>query len=146
MIRNAVFRRSGEAIKPIEKAQKISDGGSHFLFVPPNGSKLWRFSYTFAGKQKTLALRSYPAISLAEARADRDAAKVLLSKGVDPGEQKKLDAIGAALARATTFEVVAAELLDKKKREGRALRTSTHSLNDALCLTDLGIASMGADI
>lgn len=112
------------AIKPTEKAQKIGDGGSLFLFVPTNGSKLWRFSYTFAGKQKTLAIGAYPAISLAEARAARDAAKVLLSKGVDPGEQKKLDAISAALARATTFEVVAAELLEKKKREGRAERTT----------------------
>ncbi|SEL39818.1 protein of unknown function [Bosea lupini] len=106
------------------RLKKISDGGSLFLFVPPNGSKLWRFSCTFAGKQKTLAIGAYPAISLAEARAARDAAKVLLSKGVDPGEQKKLDAISAALARATTFEVVAAELLDKKKREGRTERTA----------------------
>ena len=64
------------AIKPTEKAQKVSDGGSLFLFVPTNGSKLWRFSYTFGGKQKTLAIGAYPAISLAEARAARDASEI----------------------------------------------------------------------
>jgi hypothetical protein len=46
-----------------------------FLFIAPTGSKLWRMAYRFGGKQKVLALGAYPAITLADARAKRDAAK-----------------------------------------------------------------------
>lgn len=112
------------ALKPAAKVQKISDGGGLFVEVATTGSKLWRLAYRFEGKQKLLALGSYPLISLADARAERDKAKRLLRDGVDPSEKRKLDKITAAHARAATFEVVAAELLEKKRREGKALRTS----------------------
>lgn len=58
--------------KPTEKPQKISDGGGLFLLVTPQGSKLWRLAYRFAGKQKTLAIGEYPTIGLADARAKRE--------------------------------------------------------------------------
>ena len=35
----------------------------------------WRLAYRFAGKQKTLALGVYPAVSLAQAREGRDQAR-----------------------------------------------------------------------
>jgi hypothetical protein len=57
--------------------RKLSDGGGLHLLVQPTGSKLWRMAYRFAGKQKTLALGLYPAVSLAEARNGRDQAKKL---------------------------------------------------------------------
>ena len=47
---------------------KISDGRGLHLFVQPTGTKLWRLAYRFAGKQKTLALGTYPAVSLSQAR------------------------------------------------------------------------------
>ncbi len=53
---------------------KLSDDGGLHLLIRPNGSKLWRLSYRFAGKQKTLALGAYPIISLAGASSARDAA------------------------------------------------------------------------
>lgn len=51
---------------------KLSDGGWLHLLVNPNGARLWRISYRWDGRQKTLSLGSYPAISLAEARKRRD--------------------------------------------------------------------------
>ena len=56
-------------IKPDLKATKRSDGGGLYLYVPVTGSKLWRLAYRFSGKQKTLYMGGYPAISLADARA-----------------------------------------------------------------------------
>jgi Arm domain-containing DNA-binding protein len=58
--------------------RKISDNGGLFLMVTATGSKLLRLNYRFpkGGKQKTLAIGIYPAVSLAKARAQRDAAKV----------------------------------------------------------------------
>ena len=46
--------------KPKEKPYKLSDGNGLHLLVQPNGSKLWRFRYHFAGKENMLALGSFP--------------------------------------------------------------------------------------
>ena len=42
--------------KPKEKDYKISDGHGLYLFVKKNGSKLWRYKYRFAGKERTLSI------------------------------------------------------------------------------------------
>ncbi|HEY9056266.1 MAG TPA: Arm DNA-binding domain-containing protein, partial [Aurantimonas sp.] len=69
-----------KAFRPSERPAKHSDGGGLHLLVSPTGSKLWRVSYRFSGKQKTLSLGPYPTVSLADARARRDAAKSLLKQ------------------------------------------------------------------
>src|ERR1700730_4450335 len=51
---------------------KLSDGGGLQLWVQPSGSKLWNLAYRFAGKQRKLAIGSYPGIGLKEARAKRE--------------------------------------------------------------------------
>ncbi len=95
-------------------------GGLH-LIIQPNGTKRWRQAYRINGKQKALAFGIYPTITLAEARARRDAAKKCLADGVDPSLQRKID----KQARAVTFRLVAEELLEKIQREGRAPATLT---------------------
>lgn len=111
--------------KPTNSLQKISDGEGLQLWVQPNGSKLWRMAYRFAGKQKTLAFGTYPEVGLADARKKRDEAKALLASGIDPGQQKRLDKLTKAISTATTFRAVAEEYLDKQKREGRSETTIT---------------------
>lgn len=106
--------------KPAAKPQKLSDGGGLQLLVQPTGGKLWRLAYRFAGKQKTLALGVYPAVSLAEARGGRDEAKKLLAKGVDPSAQRKVDRQVGKAATDSSFRVVAEEVISKLEREGRA--------------------------
>lgn len=59
------------------------------MLVQPNGGKYWRLSYRFLGKQKTLALGVYPAVTLAAARKKRDDAREQIAAGSDPGEAKK---------------------------------------------------------
>jgi len=77
--------------------------------------------YRIGGKQKTLAFGIYPTVSLAEARARRDAAKKYPADGVDPSLQRKID----KRARVITFRLVAEELFAKMQREGRAPATLT---------------------
>src|SRR5271165_2958519 len=84
-LRDTIVRKA----KPSAKPKKLSDGGGLHMLVQPTGGKLWRLAYRFAGKQKTLALGVYPAVSLADARDGRDEAKKLLAKGVDPSVQRK---------------------------------------------------------
>jgi hypothetical protein len=55
-------------LKPQQKPYKKSDGEGLHLRVTPEGSKLWRLAYRVAGKQKTMALGSYPVVTLAMAR------------------------------------------------------------------------------
>jgi Arm DNA-binding domain len=70
--------------KPSAKPRKLSDGGGLHILIQPTGSKLWRLAYRFAGKQKTLALGVYSAISLEEARRRREEAKKILVCSIDP--------------------------------------------------------------
>jgi len=116
------------AAKPGAKIAKLSDGGGLQLWITPDGAKRWRMAYRFAGSQRTLAIGVYPAISLRDAREAREAAKRLLADGIDPTQAKKeAKAVQAAeTAEAiNTFDVIAAELLDKKRREAKAARTIT---------------------
>jgi hypothetical protein len=67
--------------KPRERAYKLFDGGGLFLLVNPNGSRLWRLKYRRAGFERTLSIGSYPVVTLAEARDERDKAHRLLREG-----------------------------------------------------------------
>ncbi|MBJ2150536.1 Arm DNA-binding domain-containing protein [Paracoccus sp. IB05] len=80
------------ALKPKEKAYRVTDAQSLYVQVTPSGGKHWRFNYTLQGKQRTLALGSYPAVSLLAARMARDNAKLQLQQGIDPGSAKKAEA------------------------------------------------------
>ena len=63
--------------KSTGKPIKLSDGGGLFLLIQLNDKKYWRLAYRFNGKQKTLALGVYPAVSLAKARERREDARRL---------------------------------------------------------------------
>lgn len=67
------------------RAYKLTDGGGLHLFVQPNGSKLWRMKYRFAGKEKLLSFGKYPDVRLAAARTKRDEARACIAEGRDPG-------------------------------------------------------------
>lgn len=58
------LRKVKGAAKPFKKA----DGGGLFILIQPDGKKLWRLSYRFASKQKTLAMGIYPSTCLAAVR------------------------------------------------------------------------------
>jgi integrase len=108
--------------KPGARPKKLSDGGGLHVLIQPTGSKLWRLAYRFAGKQKTLALGAYPAVSLEEARSLRDAAKKLLARFIDPSAQRKAD---RHAGKDSSFRAVAEEVIAKLEREGRAQVTIT---------------------
>ncbi|MEL6693190.1 MAG: Arm DNA-binding domain-containing protein, partial [Pseudomonadota bacterium] len=106
------------ALRPETKTKKYSDGGGLHLKVDPTGSPLWRCSYRFNGKQKTLAFGRYPEVSLAQARKKRDDAKRLLAKGIDPGLEIKKLKLRRKAETTHTFEALARELLNKRAKEG----------------------------
>ena len=109
-------------IKSAGKRKKLSDGGGLQLWVQPNGSRLWRFAYRYAGKQKVLALGTYPDLSLKEVRLLREQARALLRDGTDPFEARRQAKILGA-GPANSFQGIAEEYIAKKAREGRAPST-----------------------
>lgn len=92
--------------------EKYSDGGGLYLLVTRTG-RLWRLAYRYAGKQKTLAVGSYPEVSLAKARQRRDEARELLADNIDPSAAKRDERQARAAAAASTFEIVARDWLRK---------------------------------
>jgi len=108
---DASIRNAKACPKPV----KLSDGGGLFLLLNPNGSRLWRLKYRFAGKEKLLALGAYPDVSLKDARERRDDARRQLAAGNDPGQARKASK-AAAMARAgNSFEVIAREWFELTK-------------------------------
>jgi hypothetical protein len=79
-------------VKPSGSAtgEKHADGHGLYLHVKEAG-KYWRMSYRHLGKQKTLALGVYPAVSLAKARKRRDEARELLAEGLDCWRRFKIE-------------------------------------------------------
>lgn len=108
---------------PKDKPYKLSDGGGLHLLIQPNGKRLWRFRYRFAGKENMLALGPFPDISLASARRKRDEARTLVAEGKDPAQQKKEDKLAAAVASRNTFGAIVAEHLENLAAGGAAQTT-----------------------
>lgn len=103
-----------------DRRYKLFDERGLYLLVEPSGGKLWRLKYRFGGKEKKLALGSYPATSLKEAREKRDEARKLLDAGKDPSAQRRQERLSRAASAHNTFEAVAEEFIGKKQRERQA--------------------------
>jgi integrase len=116
------------ALKPAPAPFKVSDSGGLHILVTPAGGKLWKCSYRFAGRQKTLSFGAYPETSLAEARSYREAAKAQLRQGIDPGAVVQAEKQAVIAATENIFSAVAEEwkqrkLVKEKKSAATLVRT-----------------------
>ncbi|AYD44701.1 tyrosine-type recombinase/integrase [Yersinia rochesterensis] len=101
--------------KPQEKAYQLQDGNGLYLDVRPSGVKTWRYRYWITPtKDGRYTIGSYPAVSLAEARREREWAREQVKNGIAPKEAKAVERDIAKAENANTFEIVAKEWLDKK--------------------------------
>ena len=106
---NALTDRNVKTAQPREADWKLTDGGRLYLLVRSTGSKLWQMQYHYGGKRNTLAFGAYPEVSLAEARAKRDAARAML-RGTNPSPSaRKLEEASKKAPQGPTFEAVARE-------------------------------------
>jgi integrase len=110
-------------LQPSDRPFKRSDQHGLFILVKPNGSKHWHLKYRFRGKEKLMSYGPYPLISLKDARDKRDRDRRLLLEGIDPATVKQERKRISEIARRGRFDVLAAELLEKNRREGRAEQT-----------------------
>ncbi len=121
-----------------EKPYKLFDASGLYLLVTTGGSRLWRFKYRFAKKEKTLALGRYPDVRLAVARQKRDEARRLIAEeGIDPGEKRKAEKAARVLANEGTLKAIAEEWLvagcpGSRRAKGRPSTETIRQLRNRL--------------
>ncbi|MGN5224229.1 integrase domain-containing protein [Aeromonas veronii] len=111
-----------KAAKPGDKEYTLGDGEGLQLRVTPTGSKLWVFKYyrPHDKKRTNMSFGSYPNVPLKLAREQRQDARTLLARGIDPKAHKEEQ---AAIARAkheaatNTFELMANEWMELKRHK-----------------------------
>ena len=119
--------------KPRSKPYKMGDAFGLFVLIQPSGGKLWRFKYRFDGREKKLAIGTYPVIGLAEARRRRDQARELLAAGKDPSRERRREKLRTQVQAGNTFAAIAEEYCDKRKRDGqKAWAASTAARSEYL--------------
>ncbi|MBW2915413.1 tyrosine-type recombinase/integrase, partial [Escherichia coli] len=59
-----------------------------YLRVKPGGSRHWYLKYRISGKESRIALGTYPAISLSDARQQREGIRKMLALNINPVQQR----------------------------------------------------------
>lgn len=93
---------------------RLTESGGLYLETSPSGSKRWFWKYYHSDKEKRLALGADPAVSLKQARSEREVARRLLQTGSDPAKRRQIERLEAKLLEKNTFAEVARELHSTK--------------------------------
>lgn len=75
-------------LKPSDKPFKVSDSHGLYLLVKPGGSRHWYLKYRISGKESRISLGAYPAISLSDARQQREGIRKMLALNINPVQQR----------------------------------------------------------
>lgn len=108
------------AIKPGLKEQLIGDGGGLWVRVMPmekGGAINFYYRYQFNGRERRYNCGTYPGTSLATARENRNAARLLVKQGLDPVHEEEEKKRAATAAQAISrMEKTVDDLFDDWKR------------------------------
>jgi len=97
-----------------KKKARFTDANGLYLEVSPTGKKRWFWKTYANGKEGRMALGSYPAVSLGDARAARDAAKIQKAEGLNPVQVRKVEKLKATRTEGDTFKAIALEWYAKQ--------------------------------
>lgn len=102
-----------KALKPKDKIYKKSDGENLYIFIKPNGVKVFQFEYKspLTNKIRRYAIGNYPLISLKEAREIKFELQKMLKNKQDPLENNRNNNF-------ISFENVCKEWIKRKKNSG----------------------------
>lgn len=137
------------SLKPQGKVYRLADANGLCVEVRPSGARIWRYRYRFAGKANMLTIGDYPAVSLAEARAEREKARAQLKKGMDPALVVKIERAAQEEEAGNTFGALAEELVvqrAKKLTPGSVVRERRMLERDLGSIADLPVRSVTAPI
>lgn len=102
--------------KPAEKPYQLQDGMGLYLDVRPSGAKYWRYRYWFNPKKAGIyTIGEYPAVSLADARREREWAREHVKQGLNPTTAKEAERLHQMGEHANTFKVIAQEWIEQNR-------------------------------
>ena len=111
----------------------MGDAFGLLVLIQVSGGKLWRFKYRFDGREKKLAIGTYPVIGQAEARRRRDQARELLAASKDPSRERLREKLRTQIQAGNTFAAIAEEYCEKRKRDRqKAWAASTAACSEHL--------------
>ena len=105
------------ALKPREKLCRVADGHGLMIEVTPNGSKLWRYWYSWAGKEQMLALGVYPLTSLRAVREAHLELRRQLASGVSPSKVRIKPVELQRAQDGTLFKALVMDWLDERGKD-----------------------------
>ena len=103
-------------LKATGKAYRKADGDGLYLFVTSMGGKSWQYRYRHGGRQQTLTIGKYPAVTLADARTRAQDARKLAAKDEHLTRAKHTRRAQKTAATGNTFAKVAANWVDDEAR------------------------------
>ncbi|EFE95389.1 tyrosine-type recombinase/integrase [Serratia odorifera] len=101
-------------LKPSERPFKVSDSHGLYLLVKPGGSRHWYLKYRINGKESRIALGAYPAVSLADARQQREGIRKMLALSINPAQQRAAER--SSRTQETVFKTVALAWHESNKK------------------------------
>ena len=127
--------------KPRDKVYSLSDGGGLQLRIKPSGSKTWLLDYyrPYTKKRTSISFGTFPEVSLAEARSNRDSARKLLAQQTDPKEHRDEQQRTEQSALSNTLHAIAEQWLAiKRSKVTEAYATDTWRSLELHIFPDLG--------
>ncbi len=98
-------------LKPSAKPFKVSDSHGLYLLVKPGGSRLWDLKYRINGKKTRIALGAWPAVSLSDARQQREGICKMLALNINPPATALRDPHKSALINLHHISVGSGEVI-----------------------------------
>jgi len=102
-------------LKPRNREYSLADGYGLSIYVTPKGVKKWRYRYRFNRNASMISLGKYPAVSLSEARKQREIYQKCLFDGINPKLYK--DNLKQTLKKKITFREALDQWFDVHKDE-----------------------------
>lgn len=107
MAKRTLNRLTDLEVRRAKEPGMYADGGGLYLKIDPRrGDRRWVFVFHLAGKRSEMTLGSPPAVSLAQAREEREACRKLVKAGESPILARQ-QARHAAIARQTEAQTFA---------------------------------------
>jgi integrase len=105
--------------KPDREGKKsiiLPDGYGLRMIVTPAGRKYWQFKTKAGGKESTAQIGIYPEMTLEKAREEAGKMRAFVREGRSPVAENRLRKLRNRMQASTTFEAIANELLETKKK------------------------------
>lgn len=112
-----------KALKVQNASYRMADSNGLCIEVRPTGAKVWRYRYRINDKASMVTIGEYPAVSLQQARTERDKLRAMVKAGTNPAHAQRAAKAANVERNANTFGTIGLEYLAKREREGMTVHS-----------------------